>query len=310
MRCPRLSTFAPLLSVVLPLATTACDQTSEPDSPFGSDTALSTGLSETGDSGAEGSGSTGDATTGDPTTGSTTGDPTTGSTTGDPTTGSTTGDPTTGSTTGDPTTTGDPSTTTGDPSTTTTGDPTTTGGGDQCSQTDPGLNGIPSGWNGSSPWLQAGDPVLHLSATDHEGAAFELCELAGTPTLVVVSAFWCGPCQQFSDAVAGGPNTFGAPQALLDNIDDGTIKLVEVIVEDLSGNDGTAANAAQWHDMYPHPLVSVVTDEYEGNSGWDHNGRMNVTLFTGGIPSFGMITPEYVWETAPGFDALSAGAAY
>ena len=111
-------------------------------------------------------------------------------------------------------------------------------------------------------------------------------------------------------AVSGGSNQFGAPQGLLDNINDGTNKLLEVILEDLSGANATQSDAAAWHASYPHDLVSVTVDEYEGNSGWDANGRMNVTLFTGGIPSFGMITPEFVWQTAPGYDALNAGAAY
>ena len=90
------------------------------------------------------------------------------------------------------------------------------------------------------------------------------------------------------------------PAGVLENINDGSTKLVEVILEGATqGNEAVTADVVTWHESYPHELVSVTLDDYVGNSGWDHNGRMNVTLFTGKIPSFGMISADFGWETAP-----------
>ena len=179
-----------------------------------------------------------------------------------------------------------------------------------CDEPDPGLNIIPQGWDGSSPWMQPGDPVLHFSAVDHNGEVFNLCDYAGTPTLVVTSGVWCVPCQYFSAAVAGQADQFGVPADVLSNINDGTVKLLEVLVDGVTqGSDATEQDLVNWHESYPHELVSVTLDDYVGGSGWDHNGRMNVTLFTGGIPSFGMITPQFTWETAPANGGGKANAA-
>jgi hypothetical protein len=186
-----------------------------------------------------------------------------------------------------------------------------------CEGADPGLNILPDDWDGSSAWMQPGDPVLHFSAVDHNGEVFNLCDYAGTPTLVVTSGVWCVPCQAFSSAVAGQADQFGVPAGVLENINDGTVKLLEVLVDGaVMGTDATEQEAYEWHEAYPHDLVSVTLDDYVGASGWDHNGRMNVTLFTGGIPSFGMISPDFVWETAAtngggkANAALAAASAY
>ncbi|EDM78155.1 hypothetical protein PPSIR1_00440 [Plesiocystis pacifica SIR-1] len=111
--------------------------------------------------------------------------------------------------------------------------------------------------------LAVGEPVKHIGATNHLGEEANLCDYAGTPIAVDVSAVWCGPCHQASSFLAGidanDPFT-GMGQQLLDLIADGTIQWVTILGQNQGGGDAAASDATAWDEMYHNVNIPVWSE--------------------------------------------------
>jgi hypothetical protein len=216
------------------------------------------------------------------------GDPTTGDGDGDPTTGDGDGDPTTGDGDGDPTT-GD-----GD------GD---TGGGAAC-----------MGMEAPAGTPQVGQQVSHWGGGfTADGEAWDYCELAGTPFLLVISGAWCGPCNDLAAGMAGMPSSFTAQvEPIRAGLEAGTLEFVEVLLDNFNDFGATSvADLAAWENMYPNEFVYLLGDATPGTDGteplWIYLGPVHM----GAVPSGILVDADFNIEVL-GLDAAlnTAGANY
>jgi hypothetical protein len=159
---------------------------------------------------------------------------------GDPGDGDGDGDPETGDGDGDPTGDGD-------------GDPTGDGDGD------PVGCGTDPGWG----TVAIGQPVKHIAAHNHLGEAVNVCEWAGTPIVIDLSALWCGPCHLASEYLAAGATAdpfSGIGPDLREMIGAGTAVWLTFLVQDDLNGDATTMHAAAWDAMYHHDNIPVLNE--------------------------------------------------
>jgi hypothetical protein len=151
---------------------------------------------------------------------------------------------------GDGDTTGD-----GDGDTTGDGDGDTTGDGDG----DAGDCGVDPGWG----TVAIGQPVKHVAAHNHLGEEVNMCDWAGTPMVMDLSAVWCGPCNMASAYLATGTGQdpfSGIGPDLRTMIETGTVVWLTFLVQDSNSADATVMNAAQWDAQYHHDNIPVVNE--------------------------------------------------
>lgn len=118
---------------------------------------------------------------------------------------------------------------------------------------------------GNTP-LEIGVRVRDVGGMGPDGDNFRVCEWAGIPFVMDITALWCGPCHDVAAFLSGGDGNDGglAPygtdiKALLDA---GQIRWLTVVSEGEVFNGGVELSDAQWWDQaYPHPHVQVIMDE-------------------------------------------------
>jgi hypothetical protein len=110
--------------------------------------------------------------------------------------------------------------------------------------------------------VAVGLPVKHIAARNHLGEEVNLCEWAGVPLVIDLSAVWCGPCNDASAYLAGsGADPFsGIGPSLRTMIDEGTAVWLTYLVQDVNGGDATVAEAAAWDAQYHHDLIPVMNE--------------------------------------------------
>ena len=154
-----------------------------------------------------------------------------------------------------------------------------------CDRADPG-------WVGAA---EDGDPVAHWVTVDYQGRVFELCSLGGKPIFVDIFTGWCSPCNDIAAWMSGsGTDSNGLDEAYKTAVDEGRLIWFEVMVQGwTSGVAATAADAQQWHDLYPHPTAVLVIDEqaqfYDYTGGWAY-------------PTLRLIGHDFIWRD---FDSLT-----
>jgi hypothetical protein len=125
------------------------------------------------------------------------------------------------------------------------------GDGDAC--------GVDPGWG----TVAIGQPVKHVASHNYLGEEVNLCDWAGVPIVMDLSAVWCGPCNMASAYLSSGagqdPFSGLGPQ-LRSRIDAGTLVWATYLVQDANGADATVMNAAQWDAQYHHDLIPVVNE--------------------------------------------------
>ena len=125
------------------------------------------------------------------------------------------------------------------------------GDGDACAN-DPG-------WG----QLAVGQPVKHVTTLDHMGNERSLCEWAGNPFAIDVSAVWCGPCHAASEYLATGTTQDPfAPHGpgLRALIEDGTGAWLTYLVQDANSQPAAVSDATAWDAMYHHPNIPVLAE--------------------------------------------------
>jgi hypothetical protein len=106
-------------------------------------------------------------------------------------------------------------------------------------------------------------PVKHIAAHNHLGEAVNVCEWAGTPIVMDLSALWCGPCHMASAYLATGTGQdpfSGIGPDLRTMIGDGTAIWLTFLVQDDTNGDATTMHAAAWDAMYHHDNIPVLNE--------------------------------------------------
>jgi hypothetical protein len=124
---------------------------------------------------------------------------------------------------------------------------------------DPVSCGTDPGWG----TVAIGQPVKHIAAHNHLGEAVNVCEWAGTPIVMDLSALWCGPCHMASAYLATGTGQdpfSGIGPDLRTMIGDGTAIWLTFLVQDDTNGDATTMHAAAWDAMYHHDNIPVLNE--------------------------------------------------
>lgn len=203
---------------------------------------------------------------------------------GDTTTGDGDTDGDTDGSTDATTTTGD---TTGDGDTTeTTGGDTTTGNNTEACMGDVAPAGA----------LAVGQPFSHWpGAFDLEGNDYDYCVLAGKPILFILSAGWCGPCQDLASGMAGGASSWGAQlDPIRAALEADQLEVVEFLVDNFVDFDATAlADLQQWEMMFPNEFVTLIGDPTVGVNGEEPMWQYLGPVHNGGVPAGLLIDADF-----------------
>ncbi len=120
--------------------------------------------------------------------------------------------------------------------------------------------------------------------------------MSGTvPTLVDVSAIWCGPCNGMSSWLAGTGDDYGFGSlnpALPDMIAAGDVQWITILGENRSGGETNEAHLEAWDENYPNPMIPVLGGEGVQNIAYD--------LLAGGWPTVVLLNPDFTIRTLPG----------
>jgi hypothetical protein len=131
---------------------------------------------------------------------------------------------------------------------------------------DPGDgDGDPVGCGADPGWgaVAIGQPVKHIAAYNHLGEAVNVCDWAGTPIVMDLSALWCGPCHMASEYLATGATQdpfSGIGPDLRAMIGDGSAIWLTFLVQDDTEGDATTMHAAAWDAMYHHDNIPVLNE--------------------------------------------------
>jgi hypothetical protein len=143
-----------------------------------------------------------------------------------------------------------------------------------------------------------------------DGEAWDYCELAGTPFVLVISGAWCGPCNDLAAGMAGQQSSFTAQVApIIAGLEAGTVGFVEVLLDNFNDFGATSmADLVAWEGMYPNEFVHLIGDATPGTDGteplWIYLGPVHM----GAVPSGILVDADFNIE-ALGLEAALTGAA-
>lgn len=111
--------------------------------------------------------------------------------------------------------------------------------------------GSPTGAsNGSFDMWAPGDILPNYTFTDQNGEQVELYSFCGNHVMLAFGAMWCPPCQ---DAAAEA-------QALQDEYADRGFQLIEVLIENSSGDAPSQSDLQSWQSNYGMTSIPVLDD--------------------------------------------------
>lgn len=79
----------------------------------------------------------------------------------------------------------------------------------------------------------------------------------GRPVVIDFSAMWCNPCHQLATYLGGTDNGFGLPN-LQRAVEDGEVRWVTVILQNLNYGPSSQSDAEGWSDQHPDPNIPVL----------------------------------------------------
>ena len=229
---------------------------------------------------------------------------------------------------------GDDSTTMADGDTGTSGDGDTTGEGDGDGDASGDGDGDTSGDGDGDPTgdgdgdtgggaacmgelapagtLAIGEPVSHWAGFTTEGEDWDYCMMEGTPFLLVLSAGWCGPCQDLASGMSGGPTSFENLAPVIAGLEAGTLGFVEVLVDNYIDFGPTSlADLQMWEASYPNEHIHLIGDPTPGTNGQEPLWIYLSPSHMGSVPAGVLVDAEFNLEVMILPTALStAGSKY
>jgi len=125
---------------------------------------------------------------------------------------------------------------------------------------------------------------------------FDNYDMAGAvPTLVDVSAVWCGPCNGISSWLAGTGDDYGFSSLnpdLPDMIASGAVQWITILGENSSGAELVEGQISAWDERYPNEMVPVLGGEGSKEIAYD--------LLAGGWPTVILLNADFTIATVPG----------
>jgi hypothetical protein len=163
----------------------------------------------------------------------------------------------------------------------------------------------------SAPSPALGQSFFSWEGLTPKGSRTDVCTMAGTPFLFVMSAGWCGPCNDLASGIAGGSHGYGPGlDSVVAAVNDGQLGLVEAMVDPWNDyGPATATFLQQWEADYPNPAVLLLGDDSGDAQGsgevlWSFFGGVS----GGSVPFAVLVDGNYNYQ-ALGTEASIAMAA-
>jgi hypothetical protein len=152
---------------------------------------------------------------------------------------------------------------------------------------DPGLAGFQG---------QVGDTLPRFALLDQFDDTVDVYDFSGAvPTLIDVSAVWCGPCNGLSQWLSGVGDDYGFSSLNPDLpglIASGDVRWITILGEDRRGGEPTLEVLEYWDSSYHSPVIPVL--------GGEGAQEVAYTLLGAGWPTVYLLNPDFTIHTRPG----------
>jgi len=128
---------------------------------------------------------------------------------------------------------------------------------------------------GDTGWTTApsdGTRLPRFAWTDQFGDPVDDFDFAaeGVPTVVMLAAAWCAPCEDLAALVAGEPSALDGQgyDALPGLVQSGSLRWITVLDANADGRTPTESDLAAWAAAWPSSEVPVLGDPERALAGW------------------------------------------
>jgi len=135
--------------------------------------------------------------------------------------------------------------------------------------------------------------------------------MEGGPFLFVMSAGWCGPCNDLAAGMAGQSHSYGGDlDRVRAGVASGQLGFVEVLVDPWSDyGPATTTFLHEWETEYPNPNVLLLGDDSgDVNGGGEVIFPFLAPLSGGSVPFVVLVDANYEYEALGTTESLSAAA--
>ena len=163
----------------------------------------------------------------------------------------------------------------------------------------------------SAPGPSLGQTFFSWSGLTPDGSRADVCQMAGQPFLFVMSAGWCGPCNDLASGMAGNSHGYGSDLDTVRNaVASGTLGFVEALVDPWSDyGPATASFLHEWEVQYPNPNILLLGDDLGDSQG---SGEVIFPMFAnasgGSVPFAVLVGADYSYEALGTAEALAMAA--
>ncbi len=114
---------------------------------------------------------------------------------------------------------------------------------------------------GASPSIAMGAQLPRFKLKDQFGDRVDVYDFAdGVPVVIDISAEWCPPCRDLAAYLEGEENGNDDMAGARDAINDGRLRWVTVLGEDMAGDRATKRASRSWSSDFPHDQIPVLAD--------------------------------------------------
>src|SRR5690606_11009696 len=160
--------------------------------------------------------------------------------------------------------------------------------------------------------LEIGQPFSRWSGGfTVDGEMWDYCELEGTPFLLILSAGWCGPCQDFAAGLSGQASSWTADlEPVLAGLDAGNLSIVEIMLDNFLDFGPVALSDLQaWEGMFHNDKVHLLGDATPGTDGTEPHWIYLGPVHMGSVPAGVLVDANFNLEVTGLGESVAAAAA-